>query len=83
MPPALHTEICDLLGIRYPIIQTGMGWVAKPDIDAYLEQLQAWRGPFDDVEATINRSKLEPFCPAWCEAAHRGAWRSAPEPSGN
>ena len=43
-------------------------WVAKPDIDAYLEQLQAWRGPFDDVEATINRSKLEPFCPAWCEA---------------
>ena len=25
---ALHTPICDLFGIRYPIIQTGMGWVA-------------------------------------------------------
>ena len=25
---ALHTRICDLFGIRYPIIQTGMGWVA-------------------------------------------------------
>lgn len=27
-PGALHTPICDLLGIRYPIVQTGMGWVA-------------------------------------------------------
>ncbi|MCU4184206.1 nitronate monooxygenase [Acidiferrimicrobium sp. IK] len=24
----LHTPICDLLGVRYPIVQTGMGWVA-------------------------------------------------------
>ena len=28
MNPRLHTDLCDLLGIRYPIIQTGMGWVA-------------------------------------------------------
>lgn len=34
MPSALHTEICDLLGIRYPIIQTGMGWVATPPLVA-------------------------------------------------
>ena len=26
--PALHTRICELFGIEYPIIQTGMGWVA-------------------------------------------------------
>ena len=26
--PALHTRLCDLMGIQYPIIQTGMGWVA-------------------------------------------------------
>jgi len=26
--PALHTRICDLFGVRYPIVQTGMGWVA-------------------------------------------------------
>jgi NAD(P)H-dependent flavin oxidoreductase YrpB (nitropropane dioxygenase family) len=31
---ALHTEICDLLEIRYPIIQTGMGWVATPELVA-------------------------------------------------
>jgi len=34
LSPALHTPICDLLGIRYPIIQTGMGWVATPDLVA-------------------------------------------------
>ncbi|MBA3304017.1 MAG: nitronate monooxygenase, partial [Acidimicrobiia bacterium] len=26
--PALHTRLCDLLGVQYPIVQTGMGWVA-------------------------------------------------------
>ena len=25
---SLHTPLCDLLGVRYPIVQTGMGWVA-------------------------------------------------------
>jgi len=31
---ALHTRVCDILGIRYPIIQTGMGWVATPELVA-------------------------------------------------
>ncbi len=26
--PSLHTSLCDLVGIEYPIVQTGMGWVA-------------------------------------------------------
>ncbi|HLI54022.1 MAG TPA: nitronate monooxygenase [Acidimicrobiales bacterium] len=26
--PRLRTAACDLLGVRYPIVQTGMGWVA-------------------------------------------------------
>src|SRR4051794_4178626 len=26
--PRLHTRLCDLAGVRYPIVQTGMGWVA-------------------------------------------------------
>jgi NAD(P)H-dependent flavin oxidoreductase YrpB (nitropropane dioxygenase family) len=26
--PALHTRICELFGVEYPIVQTGMGWVA-------------------------------------------------------
>jgi NAD(P)H-dependent flavin oxidoreductase YrpB (nitropropane dioxygenase family) len=34
MHPALDTRLCSLLGIRYPIIQTGMGWVAQPQLVA-------------------------------------------------
>jgi NAD(P)H-dependent flavin oxidoreductase YrpB (nitropropane dioxygenase family) len=30
MHPALQTPLLDLLGCRYPIVQTGMGWVAGP-----------------------------------------------------
>jgi len=26
--PALQTRLCELAGVRYPIVQTGMGWVA-------------------------------------------------------
>ena len=32
--PALHTRICALFGVRYPIVQTGMGWVAGPRLTA-------------------------------------------------
>ncbi len=28
LPAALHTAACDVFGIEYPIVQTGMGWVA-------------------------------------------------------
>lgn len=31
---ALHTRICDLFGVRYPIVQTGMGWVSTPELVA-------------------------------------------------
>ena len=34
MHPALHTPLCDLLGMRFPIIQTAMGWVATPELVA-------------------------------------------------
>jgi NAD(P)H-dependent flavin oxidoreductase YrpB (nitropropane dioxygenase family) len=30
----LHTPLCDLLGVRYPIIQTGMGWVSGARLTA-------------------------------------------------
>jgi NAD(P)H-dependent flavin oxidoreductase YrpB (nitropropane dioxygenase family) len=29
---ALHTRLCDLFGVQYPIVQTGMGWVAGPGL---------------------------------------------------
>jgi NAD(P)H-dependent flavin oxidoreductase YrpB (nitropropane dioxygenase family) len=34
MRDSLHTALCDLLGCRYPIIQTAMGWVARPELVA-------------------------------------------------
>jgi NAD(P)H-dependent flavin oxidoreductase YrpB (nitropropane dioxygenase family) len=32
--PALATPLCSLVGVRYPIVQTGMGWVAGPRLVA-------------------------------------------------
>src|SRR6202044_2665952 len=32
--PALATELCARVGVRYPIVQTGMGWVAGPRLVA-------------------------------------------------
>jgi NAD(P)H-dependent flavin oxidoreductase YrpB (nitropropane dioxygenase family) len=32
--PALRTKLCELVGVRYPIVQTGMGWVAGPRLVA-------------------------------------------------
>jgi NAD(P)H-dependent flavin oxidoreductase YrpB (nitropropane dioxygenase family) len=32
--PRLHTAICELFGIAYPIIQTGMGWVSGARLTA-------------------------------------------------
>ncbi len=31
---SLHTSLCDLVGVRHPIVQTGMGWVAGPRLTA-------------------------------------------------
>jgi NAD(P)H-dependent flavin oxidoreductase YrpB (nitropropane dioxygenase family) len=32
--PVLHTKLCDMLGIKYPLIQTGMGFVTPPALVA-------------------------------------------------
>jgi NAD(P)H-dependent flavin oxidoreductase YrpB (nitropropane dioxygenase family) len=37
----LRTPLCDLLGVRYPIVQTGMGWVAYPPLVAAASQAGA------------------------------------------
>jgi nitronate monooxygenase len=34
IPPAIRTPLCDLLGCRYPIVQTAMGWVAGSSLVA-------------------------------------------------
>jgi len=30
--PTLHTQLCELFGVEYPIVQTGMGWVAGANL---------------------------------------------------
>ena len=30
--PRLQTSLCNLVGVKYPIVQTGMGWVAGPKL---------------------------------------------------
>ncbi len=34
MPHPLATRVTELLGCHYPILQTGMGWVATPSLVA-------------------------------------------------
>ena len=70
MHPALHTELCDLCGIRVPIVQTGMGWVAGPRLVAAtanaggLGILAAGTMDFEQLRAAITdpRSRTDaPF----------------------
>ncbi len=34
LPSALHTRACDLFGVEFPIVQTGMGWVSGARLTA-------------------------------------------------
>ena len=34
MHPALNTRLTEIFGIRYPVIQTAMGWIATPELVA-------------------------------------------------
>ncbi|THJ56318.1 nitronate monooxygenase [Burkholderia sp. LS-044] len=52
----LHTPLCDLLGCRYPIVQTAMGWVA----DARLVAATANAGGFGFLAgATLEPEQVE------------------------
>ena len=61
MSPALHTRLCESFGIEYPIIQTGMGWVALPELVAAVSNagaigfLAAATVPPDEVGAEIDK----------------------------
>jgi NAD(P)H-dependent flavin oxidoreductase YrpB (nitropropane dioxygenase family) len=67
---ALDTPLCSLLGIRYPIIQTAMGWVATPEMTAATSNagaigfLATATIPPNEVDAAIAKVKSltnEPF----------------------
>ena len=36
--PALQTPVCEILGIEYPIIQAGMGFIARGELAAAVSQ---------------------------------------------
>ncbi|HVT22896.1 MAG TPA: nitronate monooxygenase [Mycobacteriales bacterium] len=58
--PALSTHFTELVGIRYPIVQTGMGWVATPQLAAAtsaaggLGILAAATMTYDELAAAIK-----------------------------
>src|SRR5262247_2558312 len=59
--PELHTALCDLLGIRYPILQSGMGGVAGPELVAEVSRagalgiLAGLSVPADELRKRIRR----------------------------
>jgi NAD(P)H-dependent flavin oxidoreductase YrpB (nitropropane dioxygenase family) len=63
MHPTLHTELCDLCGIRVPIVQTGMGWVAGPRLASAtanaggLGILAAGTMDFDQLRSAITETR--------------------------
>ncbi len=64
MTDRLHTRICDLFGVRLPIVQTGMGWVAGARLTAAtsaaggLGILAAATMTVEQLEAQIKEVKV-------------------------
>ena len=62
---ALHTPLCDLLGIRYPICQAGMAFVARSGLAAAVSQagglgvIAAAHGSPAELRAEIHRVREE------------------------
>ena len=60
---ALHTRVCDLFGVRYPIVQTGMGWVSDATLTAATSEagglgiLAAATLTFPELETAIGEVK--------------------------
>ncbi len=60
---ALHTVACDLFDVRYPIVQTGMGWVSTPELTAAtanaggLGILASGTLSLEETDAAIARTK--------------------------
>lgn len=59
----MHTKICDLLGIEYPIIQGGMAWVATAELVAAVSNggglgiIGAGHMPTDILREEIRKTK--------------------------
>jgi NAD(P)H-dependent flavin oxidoreductase YrpB (nitropropane dioxygenase family) len=61
--PALNTRLCALLGVEYPIVQTGMGWVAGARLTAATSNAGAFgilasaTMTFDELRRAIDEVK--------------------------
>lgn len=59
----LHTRACDLFGVRYPIVQTGMGWVSGARLTAATSEagglgiLASATMSYEELESAIARVK--------------------------
>ena len=65
----IHTSICDLLGIRYPILQGGMAWIADAELAAAVSNagglgiISAMNAGGDWVREQIRKAKTLTDCP--------------------
>jgi len=67
---ALKTRVCELLDVPYPILQTGMGWVATPELTAAASNAGAFGfvaaatikpEEIDDVIGAVRKLTDRPF----------------------
>ena len=60
---ALRTALCDLVGVEYPVVQTGMGWVAGPRLTAATAEagglgiLASATMTYDELEKAVHEVK--------------------------
>ena len=60
----MKTEITELLGIRYPIIQGGMAWVADYHLAAAVSNAKR-KKPFVPFKSGTENSALPPSLPCF------------------
>ena len=59
----MHTPICDLLGIQYPVLQGGMAWIADAELTAAVSNagglgiISAMNANGDWVRQQIRKAK--------------------------
>ena len=69
VPPALQTRATELFGVRYPVVQTGMGWVSGPRLTAAtanaggLGILASATMTYDELAAAIRDTKTRTRAP--------------------
>lgn len=67
--PALRTRFTELVGVRYPVVQTGMGWVSGPELTAAtcaaggLGILAAATMSYDELELAVKAARARTDAP--------------------